>query len=84
MGIRKNDIAELGITSDTTDIVALLCLLERHNGMGCFKYHHMNPYLYSGTNVYDSGKYDATGYYDDSIIDEQAGAYILLYALANK
>lgn len=84
MGIRKNDIAELGITSDTTDIVALLCLLERHNGLGYYKYQHMNPYLYSGTNVYISGKYDATGHHDDSIIDEQAGAYILLYALANK
>lgn len=84
MQIRKNDIAELGITSDTTDIVALLCLLERHNGLGYYKYQHMNPYLYNGTNVYISGKYVTDGYYDDSAPDDQAGAYILLYALANK
>ncbi len=78
---KAQTISDLGMTYDTRDITAMLCFLETYNGLGYYYKNRVNPYLYSGTNVYISGKYVADGVYDPNAVDEQAGAYILLDAL---
>jgi len=40
-----------------------------------------NPYLYSGTNLYSSGKYVRDHVYDPSVKDKQLGVLAMLGAL---
>lgn len=81
---KRATIDKYNITADTKDIVSMLCFLEEYNGPGYRRNLHVNPYLYSGTNVYISGKYVTDGDYHDDVIDDQVGAYILLNALLDK
>ncbi|MBR5304499.1 MAG: hypothetical protein IKU37_06705 [Candidatus Gastranaerophilales bacterium] len=61
------------------DIETYYAFAERYNGMGYSKYHNMySPYVWSGTNLYTSGKYVADGKFDPNAIDEQVGVAVLL------
>ena len=52
---------------------------------------HVSPYIFSGTNNYDKGKYvevekkDGTGQkesvYNKTLVDKQVGAYLLLSSI---
>lgn len=46
---------------------------ERYNGPGYSNKGVPSPYLWSGTNIYVRGKYDADGHYDAGLVDKQAG-----------
>ena len=81
---KSSIIGKLNLTYETQDMTAMLCFLETYNGLGYYKNNRINPYLYSGTNVYISGKYVADGVYDPNAVDNQVGGFILLDALLSK
>ncbi|MDL2302568.1 hypothetical protein LJC58_09470 [Lachnospiraceae bacterium OttesenSCG-928-D06] len=80
------------IKSCTNDIVALLTLAEIYSGTGYYDNGYINPYLYSGTNVYEKGKYvevldendQYTSRYDADLVDQQLGAYVMLQSILNE
>ena len=81
-----------GLTSDSKDIVAMMCFAEVYNGLGYYNNGHISPYLYSGTNLYVSGKYveerNAEGkyisVYKKDVVDAQIGVYILLNSILDQ
>lgn len=54
----------------------ILWHFELYNGLGYQKYHTTvnSPYLWSGTNHYQCGKYASDGKFDADLIDKQMGA----------
>ena len=78
------------LSTNSNDLVAMLCFAECYNGTGYYNNGHINPYIFSGTNVYVSGKYveiqktdgsGTTSVYKADLVDEQVGAYLLFKAL---
>jgi len=55
-----------------------LTLLERYNGLGYFWRGVPSPYIWSGTDVYRSGKFTRDHHYDPDVIDSQLGCAGLL------
>ncbi len=63
----------------------MLFRYESYNGFGYEKYHQMHsPYLWSGTNHYEKGKYDEDGKFNADLISKQVGAAPLLRYLTDK
>jgi lysozyme family protein len=64
-------------------LAAQLWQLERYNGVGYRKYHPevLTPYLWSGTNHYNKGKYVADGKWDANAVSAQIGIAALLKVL---
>jgi|GEM_PF-2788999 len=71
------------------DIIAMMAFAEVYNGLGYYNNNRVSPYLYSGTNVYTSGKYveefdendnRVSKYYND-LVDDQVGVYLLLKSI---
>ena len=89
---KQGNIEKYCLSSDTKDIVAMMSFAEAYNGMGYYNNGYDNPYLYSGTNQYTSGKYierpnengKMESVYDPNVIDEQVGVYLLLDSLLNE
>lgn len=72
------------MTPTSRDIVAMLCYAEAYNRLGYFENEHVSPYIYSGTNLYVSGKYvdePSGSRYHEEIVDQQIGAYLLLNSI---
>lgn len=65
----------LSVTDWTGTEVWGVCLFEgeRFNGEGYHNHGWANPYLFSGTDLYSSGKYIRDGVYDPSVVDIQIG-----------
>ena len=69
----------------------MMCFAEVYNGLGYYNNGKVSPYLYSGTNLYTSGKYvevkDKNGkyisVYKKDKVDKQVGVYLLLKAISN-
>ena len=86
---KENYIEKYHLTAESNDIVAMMCFAEVYNGLGYYNNGHISPYLYSGTNIYTSGKYveernDKGQYvsvYKEEVVDSQIGAYILLNSI---
>lgn len=71
-----------GITFDqNTDMATYLTFAETFNGTGYADNGYINPYLYSGTSVYTSGKYPRDHYYDPDAVDKQPGVYFIMNVL---
>ena len=58
-----------------------LAKLEQYNGLGYAARGRPSPYIWSGTNQYQSGKYVRDGVYDPSVVDAQLGCAGLLMAM---
>ncbi|HEX7757593.1 MAG TPA: hypothetical protein VF421_19745 [Niabella sp.] len=56
--------------------------LERYNGTGYRAFLINSPYLWSGSNLYASGKYIADGTFSPTAISGQIGAMVLLKAMS--
>jgi lysozyme family protein len=54
---------------------------ERFNGWGYYWKKRISPYVWSGTNLYSSGKYVKDGVYDGGHVDTQLGVAIVLKKL---
>lgn len=73
---------DLGMTEDTTDLAAMATFAEYYNGLG---YHNMgeeSAYVYSGTDVYDGGRYVADGEYDPNSFDSRPGILALIDSIS--
>lgn len=77
-GIRK----DLALTSDSGDLAAMATFAEYYNGLGYHNRGRVSPYVFSGTNQYQKGKYVADGVYDPNTKDRQLGVVSML-ALAD-
>lgn len=66
------------------DIPALLSAMESYNGQGYYNRKLDSPYLWSGTQFQDMGKYVADGKFDASVKDKQPGAALLLKLMMMK
>lgn len=67
-------LAYEGFTGKTDWTLENICERgERYNGLGYRNIGKPSPYLWSGTNNYEMGKYIADGKYDASTVDKQAG-----------
>lgn len=58
-----------------------LAKLEEYNGLGYAARGKPSPYLWAGTNQYQSGKYVRDGVYDPNAVDSQPGCAGLLLAM---
>jgi lysozyme family protein len=58
-----------------------LTLLEQYNGLGYAARGKPSPYIWSGTDQYQSGKYVRDGVYDPDAVDSQLGCAGLLLAM---
>lgn len=81
INMKKTYIKKYNLAHDSDDIVAMMAFAEVYNGLGYYNNGHVSPYLYSGTNVYVSGKYTSDGSYNPNAVDKQAGVYILLKSI---
>ena len=75
-------LKEFNLAKDWS-IAAILWRLELYNGFG-YRQHHpevLTPYLWSGTNHYDRGKYSSDGVWNPKLVSEQVGAAALLKLL---
>ena len=58
-----------------------LTLLEKYNGLGYANKGLPSPYIWSGTDQYERGKYVADGVFDPNVVDKQLGCAGLLMAM---
>jgi lysozyme family protein len=58
-----------------------LTKLEEYNGLGYAVRGKPSPYIWAGTNQYQSGKYVRDGVYDPDVVDSQPGCAGLLMAM---
>jgi lysozyme family protein len=58
-----------------------LTKLEEYNGLGYAARGKPSPYVWAGTNQYQSGKYVRDGVYDPGAVDKQPGCAGLLLAM---
>jgi lysozyme family protein len=58
-----------------------LTKLEQYNGLGYAARGRPSPYVWAGTNQYQSGKYVHDGVYDPGVVDKQPGCAGLLMAM---
>lgn len=58
-----------------------LTLLEQYNGLGYAARGRPSPYIWSGTDQYNSGKFVRDGVYDPDAVDQQLGCAGLLLAM---
>ena len=84
IGRKQSVINAYNLYAESKDIVAILAFAEKYNGMGYYNNGHISPYIYSGTNVYVSGKYVRDHVYDPHVVDNQVGVYLILNALLNE
>ena len=58
-----------------------MTLLELYNGLGYFNKGLPSPYVWSGTDQYQSGKYVSDGVFDLNAVDKQLGCAGLILAI---
>lgn len=58
--------------------------IEGYNGLGYRRRAVPSPYLYSGTSVYQKGKFTSDGHYSTDAIDQQLGAVAILKRMKEK
>ncbi|AFY34631.1 hypothetical protein [Calothrix sp. PCC 7507] len=65
---------------------AQLWQIEKYNGFGYRQYHPevLTPYLWSGTNLYTSGKYTSDGKWNADAVSTQIGVVALLKILTKE
>lgn len=75
-----------GISLSEEDSIEMMMLFaELYNGTGYTDYRNTaSPYVYSGTDVYISGKYASDGEYDPELVDKQPGIYLLVISLGKE
>ena len=70
-----------GYPVDKNDISSYYEFAERYNGLGYREQGLPSPYVWSGTNNYECGRYVADGEFDPNAVDNQLGVAVMLKAL---
>ncbi len=78
---RQRSRDDLGIDKGTTDTAAMASYAEMYNGMGYAQRGKASPYVYSGTNAYQGGKYVSDGHYSARAKDQQLGVVSMVGAI---
>ncbi|RPE05567.1 hypothetical protein EGT74_24605 [Chitinophaga lutea] len=76
-GEKKTESLTWGITS-------ILDRLERYNGLGYRKVGIPSPYLWSGSQHYEKGKFVADGEYNPNAVSKQIGAAVILVRMMDR
>lgn len=84
LGQHKSIQKMFDVDHDTTDMAALAGYSEYYNGLGYHYKDKPSPYVFSGTNQYDRGKYVADGKYDSSVRDSQLGTMAMIQAIHDR
>lgn len=78
-------LQDSGLTNNKDwSIAETLFQIESYNGLGYQDRDIYSPYLWSGTNLYKSGKYIADYVFDPNVVDKQMGCVPILRALQFK
>lgn len=72
------------LQGDWVDLPWAFEAMERFNGMGYRKRGHLSPYVYSGTQYYDIGKFTGDGRYSATARDKQLGCVAILKRMQQK
>ena len=80
--MKKSILKKLSIDANTTDMAALATFAEYYNGLGYHYKKTASPYVYSGTDQYNRGKYVADGRYSKTHRDNQLGVVTMLNYLS--
>ena len=76
---QKSNVAKsLAMDKDTTDLAAMATYAEFYNGLGYRQHGVESPYVYSGTDQYTGGKYNADGQFSAKSRDQQTGVLPLI------
>ncbi len=59
-------------------VAGMLFKFESYNGWGYRRHGINSPYLWSGSNLYDKGKYAEDNVYDKNLVSKQVGAAVAL------
>jgi lysozyme family protein len=81
LGMKQNHQQALGLTRDNRDMASWASYSEIYNGLGYHNRGMPSPYVYSGTNRYDRGKYVRDGVFDPNTRDRQNGVMALVAGL---
>jgi lysozyme family protein len=74
------NIGILDLDEKPKDIIAMTAYINLYNGMDW----RISSYIYSGTDIYSSGRFVADGEYDSESVDEKLGAFAILVALLRR
>ena len=81
LGIKKNVQRDVGLTKESNDLAAMATYSEYYNGLG-YDYRGIeSPYVYGGTNQYQSGHYVADGRFDPNAKDRRLGVVAIVRIL---
>jgi lysozyme family protein/peptidoglycan hydrolase-like protein with peptidoglycan-binding domain len=75
---------DLGLDANTTDMATIATFAEYYNGLGYHNKGKASPYVYSGTDQYDKGKYVRDSVYDAKVKDQQLGVLAMVKLLNDK
>ena len=64
-------------------VAGVIYCFEKYNGWGYLRRGKVSPYVWSGSTIYQSGKFTSDGVYNDSVVDKQMGAGMLYKYLLN-
>lgn len=67
-----------GLDATTTDAATLAAYAEMYNGTGYHDRGIASPYVYSGTDEYQKGKYVSDGKFSKNAKDQQLGVMVML------
>ncbi|MBK9366595.1 MAG: hypothetical protein IPN01_09755 [Deltaproteobacteria bacterium] len=81
LGMKGKLAKDLGMASNTTDMAAMATYAEHYNGLGYANKGKPSPYVYSGTDQYDKGKYVRDGVYDPNTKDKQLGVVAMIKSI---
>lgn len=81
LNMKQNTKNKYGLSSSSRDLPAMLAFSEVYNGLGYHNKSRVSPYVYSGTNAYDNGKYVADGVFNSNYKDKQLGVLAMLMSI---
>jgi lysozyme family protein len=72
---------DLRLTENSTDLATLATYAEYYNGLGYYQRRIPSPYVFSGTDQYNRGKYVSDGKYSRRTRDGQLGVVTMIQAI---
>lgn len=72
---------DLQMTAETSDAASMATFAEFYNGLGYHNRDRASPYVYSGTDEYQGGKYVADGQFSATAMDRQLGVLTMVDAV---
>lgn len=81
LNMKKRIRDDLSMTDTTTDMAAMATYAEYYNGLGYHNRGKPSPYVYAGTDQYQSGKYVRDGVYDPNHRDRQLGVVTMIESI---